>query len=328
MRNQGRPLASAPAAATNPTDYNRGMSSREAPLPKPPLSPRTWPTWIGIGAMALAARIPWPVQRALGRMLGAVLRTLLRDRREVATRNLALCFPELDADARGALLREHFAALGIGVFEFARAWWGSVDPMRKGLVVEGLEHIEAARAGGRGVIVVSGHFSTLEMCGRLMCDYAPLAGMYRPHADPAMEWAVRRGRARYAAAMFPKQDVRGAVRHLKKGGLLWYAPDQDPSRGDAVFVPFFGHPAHSLTSTHSLARLSGAAVVLYQHRRRPDGGYTLSLWPAFDAYPSADATADTARVIAGIEQMVRAAPEQYLWIHRRFKRQPDGGSVY
>ena len=100
--------------------------------------------------------------------------------------------------------------------------------MRRGLVVEGLEHLEAARAGGRGVIVVSGHFSTLEMCGRLMCDHAPLAGMYRPHAQPAMEWAVRRGRARYAAAMFPKQDVRGAVRHLKKGGLLWYFDAANP----------------------------------------------------------------------------------------------------
>src|SRR5690606_6846196 len=236
-------------------------------------------------------------------------RVALRSRRDVAARNLALCFPELDGAARDALLRAHFAALGTGVFEFARAWWGSVAPMRRGLVVEGLEHIEAARAAGRGVIVVSGHFSTLEICGRLMCEQGvPLAGMYRPHAEPAMEWAVRRGRARYASAMFPKQDVRGAVRHLKKGGLLWYAPDQDPSRGEAVFVPFFGQPAHSLTSTHSLARLSGAAVVLFQHRRRADGGYTLTLRPALDDFPSKDPAADTARVIAGIEAMVRAAP--------------------
>src|SRR3546814_1645236 len=115
-----------------------------------------------------------------------------------------------DAGAREALLREHFRSLAIGVFEFARAWWGSVDPLRRGIEVEGLEHIAAARAGGRGVIVVSGHFTTLEVCGRLMCGHVPLAGMYRPHAQPAMEWAVRRGRARYAAAMFPKQDVRGA----------------------------------------------------------------------------------------------------------------------
>lgn len=303
------------------------MSAQPAPTP-PPLGPRHWPAWLGIGAMALLARLPWPWQRGTGRLLGTLLRALLRKRRRIAQRNLDLCFPELDAGARRALLREHFAALGIGVFEFARAWWGSVAPLRRGLVVEGLEHIEAARTGGRGVIVVSGHFTTLEVCGRLMCDHVPLAGMYRPHAQPAMEWAVKRGRARYAAAMFPKQDVRGAVRHLKRGGLLWYAPDQDPSRGDSVYVPFFGQPAHSLTSTHQLARLSGAAVVLYQHARRDDGGYTLKLWPAFDGFPSSDATADTARVMAGIETMARAAPAQYLWIHRRFKRRPDGTSAY
>jgi Kdo2-lipid IVA lauroyltransferase/acyltransferase len=278
--------------------------------------------------MALLARLPWPLQRWLGRALGAMLRIGLRERRAIAMRNLELCFPQLDAAARDTLLREHFAAIGIGVFEFARAWWGSVAPLKRGLVVEGLEHLDAARAGGRGVIVVSGHFTTLEVCGRLMCDYAPLAGMYRPHAQAAMEWAVKRGRARYAAAMFPKQDVRGAVRHLKRGGLLWYAPDQDPSRGDSVFVPFFGQPAHSLTSTHQLARLSGAAVMFYQHVRRNDGGYTLRLFPASAGFPGKDALADTAEVMAAIETMARAAPAQYLWIHRRFKRRPEGGSPY
>ncbi len=294
----------------------------------PPLGLRYWPAWLGIAAMAVLARLPWSWQRALGRALGTVLRAVLQDRRRVAERNLALCFPESTDAARSQLLRAHFEAIGIGVFEFARAWWGSVQPLRHGLQVEGLEHVEAACAEGRGVIVVSGHFTTLEVCGRLMCDHIPLAGMYRPHKQAAMEWAVRRGRARYAAAMFPKQDVRGAVRHLKRGGLLWYAPDQDPSRGDSVYVPFFGQPAHSLTSTHQLARLSGAAVMLFQHARRDDGGYTLRLWPAFDGFPSADRTADTARVMAGIETMARTAPEQYLWIHRRFKRQPDGVSPY
>jgi len=302
--------------------------STPAHATRPPLGPRHWLAWLGIGTMALLARLPWSWQRGLGRPLGAILRTLLRERRRIALRNLELCFPQLDAAARDALLHEHFTALAIGIFEFARAWWGSIVPLRRGLVVEGLEHIEAARAGGRGVIVVSGHFTTLEVCGRLMCDYVPLAGMYRPHAQPAMEWAVRRGRARYAAAMFPKQDVRGTIRHLKRGGLLWYAPDQDPSRGDSVYVPFFDQSAHSLTSTHQLARMSGAAVLLYQHARRADGGYTLKLWPAFEDFPSTDASVDTAQVMAGIEAMARAAPAQYLWIHRRFKRQPDGTSPY
>ncbi len=296
--------------------------------PPPPLGPVHWPAWLGIIAMALLARLPWSWQRVLGRALGALLHAALRERRAVAERNLALCFPALDPEARRRLLHEHFTAIGIGVFEFARAWWGSVQPLRRGLVLEGLQHIEAARAGGRGVIVVSGHFTTLEVCGRLMCDHAPLAGMYRPHGQAVMEWAVRRGRARYATAMFRKQDVRGAVRHLKRGGLLWYAPDQDPSRGDSVYVPFFGQPAHSLTSTHQLARMSGAAVLLFQHLRRDDGGYTLTLQRALEDFPSADAVADTARIMAGIEAMARAAPAQYLWIHRRFKRQPDGLSAY
>src|SRR6478672_7342085 len=292
--------------------------------PSAPLAPRHWPGWLGVLLLMAMARIPWPMQRGLGRALGWILRKTLRRRADVAARNLALCLPAMTPPEREALLREHFVALGIGIFEFARAWWGSIAPMRHGLQLEGLEHLQAARAGGRGVIVVSGHFTTLEVCGRLLCDHVPLAGMYRPYAQAAMEWAVLRGRLRYAAAMFTKQDVRGAVRHLKRGGLLWYAPDQDPSRGDSVYVPFFGQPAHSLTSTHQLARLSGAAVVLFEHARMDDGSYRLRLWPAFDGFPSSDATADTARVMAGIETMARHAPAQYLWIHRRFKRRPQG----
>ena len=299
----------------------------DAPAPAP-LAWRTWPTWIGIGVMAVLARLPWRLQRGLGRALGTVLRMAMPARRRVAERNLALCFPALAAHERADLLREHFDALGIGVFEFARAWWGSIAPMRATVRIDGLEHLEAARARGRGVILVSGHFTTLELCGRLLCDHVPLAGMYRPHAQPALEWAVLRGRLRYAAAMFPREALRPALRHLKEGGALWFAPDQESRRGDSVFVPFFGRPASSLTSTHQLARLSGASVLLFAHRRRDDGGYALRISPLPGGFPSGDAQADTARVMAGIEDMVRAAPAQYLWIHRRFKRQPDGVDPY
>ena len=282
-----------------------------------------------IGLAALAARLPWTLQRALGRGIGRVLRVLLPARARVARRNLELCFPELDDAARRRLYADSFESLGIALFEFGRAWWGSVAPMRGNVRVEGLEHLEAARAGGRGVIVISGHFTTLEIAARLMCEHAPLAGMYRPHEDPAMEWAVKRGRLRYAQAMFTREELRPALRHLKQGGLLWFAPDQDTRRGDSVFVPFFGHAAWSLTSTHQLAKLSGAAVIAFSHVRRADGGYTLRLSPPFADFPSADASADTARVIGAIEAMVRKAPGQYLWIHKRFKRQPDGrGKLY
>lgn len=292
----------------------------------PPLGPRTWLHWVGIGLAAGLARLPWPLQRVLGRGLGTLLRIGWRSRRDIAARNLALCFPELDAAARARLLREHFDALGIGLFEFARAWWGSVAPLERGLVLEGLEHLDDARANGRGVIIVSGHFTTLEACGRMLAERVPLAGMYRPHGQPALEWAVLHGRLRYASAMFSREALRPAVRHLKNGGLLWFAPDQDTRRGDSVFVPFFGQPAWSLTSTHQLARMSGAAVMAFAHERRADGGYTLRLSPHFDDFPGPDPTADTARVMAAVESMARAAPTQYLWIHRRFKRRPDGSA--
>lgn len=292
--------------------------------PPPPLSPRHWPAWIGIGLVCVLARLPLSLQRALGRGFGALLPLLLRRRVGYARRNLELCFPELDPAARARLLRANLASTGIGVFEFARAWWGSVAPLRRELRVTGLEHLEAARAGGRGVMLISAHFMTLELCGRLLCDHVALAGMYRPHEQPALEWAVRRGRLRYASAMFTREELRPALRHLKQGGALWFAPDQDTRRGESVFVPFFGRPAWSLTSTHQLARLSGASVLPFFHRRREDGGYDLEIQPALAEFPSQDAVADTARVMQAIEAMIRRAPEQYLWLHQRFKRRPEG----
>ena len=304
-------------AASSPTDAG-----------PPPTGPRQWPLWLLLAAAVLLARLPWRSQRVLGRHLGGLLRRAMDGRRRVAERNLALCFPALDAPARTALLRAHFEALGIGLFEFARAWWGSVAPMQRDLRIEGLDHLETARARGHGVILVSGHFTTLEICGRLLCERVPLAGMYRPHAQGALEWAVKRGRLRYAVAMFGREELRPAIRHLKQGGVLWFAPDQETRRGESVFVPFFGRLASSLTSTHQLARLSGAAVLAFAHERRADGGYTLRISPALEDFPTADAGADTARIMAAIEAMARAAPAQYLWIHRRFKRQPDGGDPY
>jgi Kdo2-lipid IVA lauroyltransferase/acyltransferase len=293
------------------------------PAPRPPLSPRTWPVWIGVGLGMLAARLPWALQRGLGRLLGAVLYVLMGARRRVAARNLALCYPGLDEAARARLLRENFRDLGIGLFEFLRAWWGDIAPLRASARIEGLEHLVALREQGRGILLVSGHFMNLEVAGRLLCDHIPVAGMYRPHATAAMEWAVLRGRRRYACAMFTRDELRGAVRHLKQGGLLWYAPDQDMRGKDAVFAPFFGLPASSITATHQLARLTGAAVVPFFHRREGDR-YLLRIAAPLADFPSDDAVADTARVNAQIEAMVREAPTQYLWLHKRFKRRPAG----
>ena len=297
------------------------------PSDRPSFAPRHWPVWLGVGLCMALARLPWGAQRALGAAAGWLALRLLPDRREAARTNLALCLPELDAGAREALLRANFRDVGIGLFEFARAWWGDVAPMRASARIGGLEILQRLQGEGRGVLLVSGHFMTLELCGRLLCDHVPLAGMYRRHRSPVMEWVVLRGRLRYASAMFGNGDTRAAIRHLKRGGVLWYAPDQDMRGKDTVFAPFFGIPAATITATHQFARMTGCAVVPFFHRREGDR-YVLRVGEPLSPFPTDDAVADSAAVNAAIEAMVRQAPSQYLWLHRRFKRQPDGHSRY
>lgn len=291
------------------------------------LKPSHWTSFLGIGLAALAGRLPWTLQRALGRGVGWLAYRLMDGRRRAAQANLELCFPDRDPAWRQRLLRDSFDAFGVGILEFARAWWGSIDVIRPQVEIEGLEHLRKLQDEGRGVLLISGHFMTLEMCGRLLCDHVPLSGMYRPYKNPVVEWAVKRGRLRYAKSMYGNGDIRATVRHLKRGGFLWYAPDQDMRGKDTVFVPFFGHPAATITATHQFARLTGCAVVPYYHRRE-GGGYRLKIGAPLEDFPTDDVAADTARVNAVIEDMVRQAPDQYLWIHRRFKRQPGGRSSF
>ena len=278
--------------------------------------------------MAGFGNLPGAIGRPLGRLLGRLLRLLARARVRVARRNLELCFPGLDAAERQRLLKQSFASLGEGAYEFARAWWGSTRGLEVDRV-EGLETLAEFRRQGRGVLLLSGHFLTLEICGRLLCRHIELAGFYRRHEQPALEWAVKRGRSRYAVAMFAREELRAAVRHVKQGGVLWYAPDQDIRGKDSVFAPFFGITANSFAATHHLARLTGAAVVPFFHHRDGAGRYVLRIGAPLQDFPTDDVVADTAAVNALIEQMVREAPDEYLWIHKRFKTRPPGeASLY
>ena len=294
-------------------------------LPRRLLAPRHWPAWIGIGFIRALVQLParWVV--GLGAAFGVAVSPLLRARRHVITRNLALCFPELDAAQRESLRREATLEMGRMLGEFALGWFASDAKLARLKVdITGLEHLEAARAAGRGVLLVGGHFSHLELCARLISRQILIAGMYRRMDSAVFEYMVLRARLRYADTMFDKDQLRGCVKYLKQGGTIWYAPDQDMRGKDTVFAPFFGIPASTITATHHLARLSGAAVMPFFHRRTPDGGYALRLEAPLADFPSEDVVADTARVNAAIERMVREAPAQYLWAHKRFKTRPPG----
>ncbi len=276
--------------------------------------------------MWLIAKLPFAGWMALGRAVGATATLLRNQRRRIAARNLELCFPHLDTAARRALLDAHMRDLGIMLIEFAVGWMASARAFaRIPMQIEGMEHLEAARAQGRGVLLVGGHFSHLEMCARLVSQRLPIAGMYRPMDSPVLEWVILRARLGYAEAMFDKDDLRATVRYLKSGGTLWYAPDQDMRSKQSRFVPFFGVPAATITATHHLARMSRAVVIPFFHRRLPGtGGYALRLGAPLQQFPGTDAGADTARINIMIESMVREAPAQYLWAHKRFKTRPPG----
>lgn len=298
--------------------------------PRPPfrlslLAPTRWPAWLGLGCTWLLARLPYRVLLRIGRLLGRMIYRIPSARRPIATRNIALCFPDLDASAQQALVRAHMQDLGIMLAEFALGWMGSDRALdRIPVSIEGLHHLAQARSQARGVLLVGGHFSHLELCARLVSRQIRIAGMYRRMDSAVFEWAVLRARLGYAEAMFDKDDLRGTVRYLRRGGTLWYAPDQDMRSKDSVFVPFFGVPAATITATHHLARLSGALVLPFHHRRREDGGYVIRIGAALPDVPGDDVRADTATVNAAIEQMVREAPAQYLWVHKRFKTRPPG----
>ena len=296
-----------------------------ATLPSYLLLPRYWPTWLMLGSLWCVTRLPYAWQLALGRAIGQLALRLGRRRRRIAKTNLELCFPAMTDTQRQQLLGEHFASLGIALVEFALGWWGSdakLEPLAK---IQGLEHLQSALQEGSGVILLSAHFTTLEIGGRLLSRHAPFHVLYREHKNPVIEHVMGKARSRWYEKAIPRGDMSGLLKSLKENRAVWYAPDQDHGTGNSVFVPFFGIPAATLTTTSRIAAISGARVVpFFQHRLPGKRGYELELLPALEDFPGDDIARDTARIMQLIEAQVRQRPEQYLWAHRRFKTRPAG----
>lgn len=280
--------------------------------------------------MWLIAQLPYRAQLAIGGMLGRMMYYASPPRRHVAATNLRLCFPELSEIERASLLRRHFASLGMSAVETAMSWWTPDKKLRCLAHIKGLEHLEQAMQLGKGVILLSGHFTTLEIGARLLVMQVLFHAMYREHKNPLFDAVMRRARERHCEYAIPRGDARALLNSLKMGLPVWYAPDQNYKSENTVFVPFFGVPASTITATSRLARMSGAAVVpFFQHRLPGTQGYALTLLPALTDFPSEDVEADTLRINHLIEAQILKAPEQYLWVHRRFKTRPHGSpNVY
>jgi KDO2-lipid IV(A) lauroyltransferase len=286
--------------------------------------PRYWPIWIGLALLRVITLLPYAAQCAIGRGLGRLLWLAVAKRRHVVAVNLRLCFPELDEVARRRLVRRHFESLGVMVVDLGMAAWASDRRLQRLTRIEGIEHLRQATADGRGVIILSAHLPGMEITGRVVSRESPqLAGLYRPLRNRLIDEILRRIRLRAAAEVIPKDSMRQLIRSLKRGVSVWYAPDQSYRRNYSVLIPFFGEPAMTNAALTPIAKLSGARVLPYFSERLPDGqGYLGKFLPPLADFPSEDPEADARRVTALIEEQIRRSPEQYYWIHRRFKGRP------
>jgi KDO2-lipid IV(A) lauroyltransferase len=285
-------------------------------------APRFWPMWLLVLGMRLSAALPLSWSLLVGRGIGRVLYRVARRQRRIAIRNLEICFPELSAAEVVAVARRHFESIGMWFAEASMAWFASSRRVEALFRIRGTEHLRAALAKGKGVILYTGHFTTLEICGRPFKNLVPhFACMFSHRGNPLLEAVQCRGREVIAHESIPSDNVRVMLRSLKNNAVVWYAPDQSYSYGR--LVPFFHELAMTNVATSRLARLSGATVVPFSYRRVPGKArYELEFQAPLDDFPTNDPLADTERLVKVLEDFIRAAPDQYQWIHKKFKGRP------
>ena len=275
--------------------------------------------------MWLVHWLPMWAIAAVGNLAGTVAFWLIPERRRVTRINLAKCFPQMPAAARERLARAHFRAFMRSFVEHALLWWASRERIMRLVRLEGLEHLRAA--AGHPVILVAPHFVGLDVAyTRLGCEIE-IAGLYAHQKNPVYDRLLLRGRTRFGLSQaIPRQDgVRAVIASIRSGRPFYYAPDLDFGRKDAVFVPFFGVTAATITGVSRLAKLTRAKVLPCVARMLPGGGgYVVTILPAWENFPTDDFTADTRRVNAFIEEQAQSMPEQYYWVHKRFKTRPHG----
>lgn len=287
------------------------------------VSPRYWPTWLLLGLLHFAARLPPRAQQRLGRGLGRLLRHIKRREARVAARNLELCFPSLGADERRTLLRRHFESVGLSFVEMGVGWFTPIDRLLARVAIHGREHLDRAFAEGKGALLFAAHFTTLEVGVAVLEAIAPRAScMYRPQRNAMMDVMIRRGRHRFAKEQIPRDNVRALVRSLRDNFAVVYLPDQTYLGKQSELLPFFGEPAVTNTATSKLASISGAAVLPYFFRRLPDGDYRVDIGPPLEEFPSDAPLEDTRRLFALLEDYIRLVPDQYLWLYKKFKGRP------
>jgi KDO2-lipid IV(A) lauroyltransferase len=282
-----------------------------------------------MGLLRIVCWLPHSAAMAIGRALGRLAHAVGAERRAIVRRNIELCFPELTIEQRNDLARKHILALGMSMIELGLSRWASDDHLVSMTTVEGVNHVLDAVNEGKGVILLSAHFTSLEISARVIrINIPPFDVVYRKSRKEFMTELLRTGRERSAANTIEKRDIKKMVRSLRDGRIVWYAPDQSYDRKGSEVIKFFGVPSMHTTATSTLARLGNAVVVPFFPRRLENGQYHLTFLPRFEDYPSDDPVADTEHYVKILEERIRLCPEQYFWIHRKFKNLPESYPDY
>jgi len=286
-------------------------------------APRYWFMWAVLGLMHVAARLPYRWQLRLGRGLGWLLRQVKRREYRSAARNLELCFKTLSAPERQQLLHRHFEAVGMSFIEMGIGWFMPIERLLERVTVFGREHLDDALARGKGALLFMAHFTTLEVGVAVIEALTPnVSCMYRPQRNAMMDVLIRRGRHRFAKEQIPRDNVRALLRNLRDNYAVLYSPDQTYLGNQSALLPFFGEPAVTNTATSKLAAISGATVLPYFFRRNPSGDYRVDIGPPLADFPSDSPARDSERLFGLLEDYIRTAPEQYLWLYKKFKGRP------
>ncbi|WP_206483734.1 LpxL/LpxP family Kdo(2)-lipid IV(A) lauroyl/palmitoleoyl acyltransferase [Thalassotalea sp. G2M2-11] len=289
------------------------------------LLPKYWLTWLGVTILYCVSWLPYRFQLFLGRQIGKLLLLIGSSRKKVAERNLALCFPEMSESERQRILKTNFENTGIALLETGMGWWWPEWRVKRKCKVVGLEHLEQAQKEGKGVLLLAMHYLSAEINCRGIGTGHPMVVFYRPHNNPLMEYFQYRGRGRSNKYMLGKKDVKGLLKALNDGESCIYLPDQDYGRNRSLFVPFFAVPdAATTTGTLIFARNKNTYSHMLIPTRNDDGsGYTLEIKPRLENFPTGDDMADVIRVNQELEKAILVKPEQYMWLHRRFKTRPN-----
>lgn len=271
--------------------------------------------------------LPLPALRGLGWLIGRLLYRLGRERRRVALTNLRLCFPDKSEAEREAIARAHFIAFARAFLDRTLGWWASPARLRRLIRVTGAEHLKDPE--GRPIIILAPHFVGLDAGGTMMTLLTPLVSVYSNQKNPVFNQVQLNGRQRFnAPILLSRQDgMRKAVKAMREGYPFYYLPDMDFGPKESIFSPFFGVPAATIPAVSRLARLTGARVVGCI-TRQVASGYEVELLPPWENYPGASVEADTDFMNRFIESQVLRMPEQYFWLHKRFKTRPPGEQRY